>query len=72
MTQNTTTNINVVSEHDVLLEKLTDAGTPGFQAEFDPDEAERAGAFYEDALSEQDALDSDVDSVDIRKVDNYE
>lgn len=72
MTQNTTTNINVVSEHDVLLEKLTDAGTPGFHAEFDPDEAERAGAFYEDALSEQDALDSDVDSVDIRKVDNYE
>ncbi|MEQ1620623.1 MAG: conjugal transfer protein TraD [Methylococcales bacterium] len=72
MTQNTTTNINGVSEHDVLLEKLKDVGTPGFQAEFDPDEAERAGAFYEDALSEQDALDSDVDSVDLSKVDKHE
>jgi hypothetical protein len=32
--------------------------TPGYQAEFDPEEAERAGAFVEDALSEQDATES--------------
>lgn len=49
---------------DAIREKLTDALTPGYQAEFDPDEAERVGAFAEDALSEQDALDSDVDLVD--------
>jgi hypothetical protein len=38
--------------------------TPGYQAEFDPDEAEQAGAFVEDALSEQDAVESDIDLVD--------
>ena len=43
---------------DVLEEKLKDAETPGFQAEVDPDEAEKLGAFAEDALSEADALDS--------------
>ena len=37
---------------------------PGYQAEFDPDEAEQAGAFVEDALSEQDAAESDVDLVE--------
>lgn len=41
-----------------VLAKLVDAGTPGYQAEFDPAEAEAAGAFREDALSEADALDS--------------
>ena len=46
-----------------MREKLTDALIPGYQAEFDPDEAEKVGAFHEDALSEQDALDSDVDLV---------
>ena len=47
-----------------LREKLLDAMTPGYQAEFDPDEAEQAGAFVEDALSEQDATESDIDLVD--------
>ena len=47
-----------------LREKLLDAMTPGYQAEFDPDEAEQAGAFVEDALSEQDAAESDIDLVD--------
>ena len=42
-------------------EKLLDALTPGFQAEFDPEEADRVGAFTEDALDEQDALDSSDD-----------
>ena len=45
-----------------LQEKLIDATTPGFRTEFDPDEALQAGAFVEDALSEQDAADSDSDS----------
>ena len=45
-----------------LNEKLSDAMTPGFEAEFDPEEAERAGAFHEDALSEADALDSCMDA----------
>jgi hypothetical protein len=42
--------------------KLADALTPGFQAEFDPAEAEAAGAFVEDALSESDALASAHDA----------
>ena len=46
---------------EVIQEKLLDAEIPGFQAEFDPLEAERLGAFKEDALSEQDALDSAID-----------
>jgi hypothetical protein len=49
---------------EVLREKLTDALTPGYQTEFDPDEAERAGAFVEDALSEQDAAASTADLVE--------
>jgi hypothetical protein len=47
-----------------LNDKLSDAMTPGFEAEFDPEEAERAGAFDEDALSEADALDSCIDAAD--------
>jgi hypothetical protein len=46
---------------DAVSEKLADALTPGYQAEFDPDEAERAGAFAEDALSEEDAMNSTDD-----------
>jgi N-acetyl-beta-hexosaminidase len=46
---------------DVLAEKLTDAMVPGAMVEFDPEEAERAGAFIEDALTEADALESDID-----------
>ncbi|CAD7741628.1 hypothetical protein NX79_00745 [Xanthomonas vasicola] len=49
---------------ETLRDKLTDALTPGYQAEFAPDEAERAGAFAEDALSEQEAVESDIDLVD--------
>ena len=52
------------NEDDALKEKLTDAMTPGYQAEFDPSEAERSGAFVEDALSEEDAVESDVDLID--------
>ena len=46
---------------EALREKLIDAQTPGYQSEFDPDEAERAGAFDETALSEGDALNSTDD-----------
>ena len=49
------------SSKAVIREKLMDAMTPGFQAEFDPEEAYQAGAFIEDALSEEDAMASDVD-----------
>jgi hypothetical protein len=52
-----------------LREKLADAETPGFQAEFDPDEAARAGAFVEDALSEADALDKAIDLTDAQSDD---
>ncbi len=47
-----------------LREKLADALTPGYQAEFDPEEAERAGAFREDALNELDAAGSTDDLAD--------
>ena len=49
---------------EVITDKLLDAEIPGFQAEFDPLEAERLGAFKEDALTEQDALDSTIDYVE--------
>lgn len=52
-----------VTAVEVLREKMVDAMTPGYQAEFDPDEAERAGAFVEDALSEEDAAESAADLV---------
>ena len=46
----------------VLMEKLSDAErSPGFEVEFDPEEAEQAGAFEEDALSAADALESSID-----------
>ena len=59
-------NISFDDEADAraaLHEKLLDALTPGCQIEFDPDEAYMAGAFFEDALSEEDALASDIDAV---------
>lgn len=68
MTQANETNDMIIDDKAAaaaaLAEKLTDAMTPGYQAEFDPDEAERAGAFAEDALSEKDAAESDIDLVD--------
>lgn len=47
---------------DLAASKLDDAMAPGFQAEFSPDEAEAAGAFAEDALSEADAFESAPDA----------
>ena len=51
-------------EGSLVIEKLDDALTPGFSAEFDPEEAESAGAFSEDALSEEDAIESNIDLID--------
>lgn len=48
----------------VLREKLGDAAVPGGQAEFAPDEAERAGAFTEDAVDEHDAAAGAIDLAD--------
>ena len=43
------------------VDVLTDAMIPGAMVEFDPDEAERMGAFQEDALDEADAIESSID-----------
>jgi hypothetical protein len=48
---------------EIVNEKLNDAQTPGANVEFDPDEADLAGAFEEDSISEQDALESNIDQV---------
>lgn len=45
----------------IVREKFLDAMTPGLMVEFDPEEAEFAGAFVEDALSWEDALASVID-----------
>lgn len=52
---------NHVDEKDLLAEKVLDAAVPGYQVEFDPDEAEQLGAFEEDGISEVDALESSSD-----------
>lgn len=60
---NGATPLNELSHADAALnEKLTDAMIPGYTVEFEPEEAERIGAFNEDALSEADALDSSLDA----------
>ena len=41
---------------ELLNEKMADARLPRYQAEFDAEEAERAGAFKEDALDEPAAV----------------
>ena len=57
--------VKEIPEDAALQDKLSDALVPGFQAEFDPDEADEVGAFVEDALSEQDALESGVDLLNL-------
>lgn len=47
-----------------LREKFIDILIPGYEAEFDPHEADQAGAFAEDALSAEDAAESSLDAVD--------
>ncbi|EMK3344976.1 MULTISPECIES: conjugal transfer protein TraD [Vibrio] len=60
-----TNTTNQVAADAALQEKLEDAMTPGYQVEFDPLEAEKAGAFVEDALSEMDAEESTADLLDL-------
>ncbi len=48
---------------DIIESKFLDAQVPGFEAVFTLDEAEEAGAFAEDALSESDAKESAVGSL---------
>lgn len=48
---------------EIVYEKLDDAQTPGANVEFDPEEADLAGAFEEDSMTEQDALESNIDQV---------
>lgn len=57
--------MNTDDAESVVHDKLVDAQTPGFQAECDPDEAVRLGAFVEDAISENDAIVSNIDLVDV-------
>jgi hypothetical protein len=52
------------ADGEVVLAKLLDAEVPGFGAELDPPEAELAGAFVEDALTEADAFESTPELVD--------
>lgn len=53
-------------EETVVTEKLQDAmNAPGVAIEFDPEEAELAGAHPEDAISYDDALAGALDLVDI-------
>ncbi len=58
-----TTEVNFKELCDVVIEKFDDAQTPGASVEFDPEEAELAGAFEEDSISEQEAIESSIDQV---------
>lgn len=49
----------------LVVEKLEDCKTPGFIAEFSPEEAELAGAFPEDGLSLFEALQSALDALEL-------
>lgn len=47
---------------EILNDKLEDADTtPGLEVDVDPPEAEALGAFEEDALSETEAVESNLD-----------
>lgn len=61
MSNDTWTAGDVGADLEVVTAKLVDAELPGFEAEFDPSEAELAGAFVEDAVSEADAKESAAD-----------
>jgi|LIDZ01.1.fsa_nt_gi hypothetical protein len=55
-------NLSRSNVNDTVHEKFMDLMIPGYQAEFSPEEADLAGAFTEDALSERDALESGFDA----------
>ena len=58
----TTPEYDTTFSPDILAEKLLDADSGGFQAECTPEEAEAMGAFPEDALDEDDALEGALDA----------
>lgn len=64
--ENTAMAISAINEHKAdqiaLTEKFVDVMTSGAVIEFEPAEAEQAGAFVEDALDEEDAWDSVIDN----------
>lgn len=49
------------NELNVISQKISDASIPQFEAEVSPLEADIMGAFVEDALDIQDALDSAIE-----------
>ncbi len=49
---------------DILNQKLAAALHAGCIVEFDPDEAEHVGAFADDAITMEDALESTPDLLD--------
>ncbi|EAS4317564.1 conjugal transfer protein TraD [Salmonella enterica subsp. enterica serovar Typhimurium] len=48
--------------NDAVQDKYCDLMTPGYVAEFSPDEADLAGAFEDDALNARDAYESAFDA----------
>ena len=46
----------------IISQSMRDFGTPGVIIELDPEEAEAWGAFEETAITEQDAIDSELDT----------
>lgn len=65
---NTDIAVPEMTDGEVLRQKLIDAMTPGHVVEFDPWEAEQAGAFVEDALTEEEAAESTIDLIDALRV----
>ena len=63
MDRDTTIPDDAATAAAALRDKLTDLLIPGYSVEFDPDEADQAGAFHDDALSEHDAAESCLDLV---------
>jgi hypothetical protein len=51
----------LVAAQTMTDEKLRDLEVPGAEVELEPEEAEALGAFWEDALTEEEALESSVD-----------
>ncbi len=66
MTDQTTRDADLTAD-EVLNRKMIDALTPGAIVELDPDEAEKLGAFHEDALTEAEALESAADLLESKE-----
>ncbi len=45
----------------IISQSMADFGIPGVVIELDPDEAEAWGAFEETAITEQDAMESEIE-----------